>query len=197
VGIDQDRVIVNLDETVLKQYDELERLRAIIDQLRAEVKRLQAMGTECKLIHCPCAACGQAIHQDGGCGCEDNHHHPIADTHADQRSQLTAAVALAATVLPDAERDVCDPVGTMQRVVDQVAALRAIVDQLRKTDDGVPMVNGMMVWCTGAAHWENGAEERFNAAPRIVRTVLEDTPCFTGRIYSTQEAAEAAEEGTP
>jgi hypothetical protein len=45
---------------------------------------------ECQLIHANCASCGQAIHRDGGCGCEDNRHHPIADIHADIRSKLEA-----------------------------------------------------------------------------------------------------------
>ncbi len=46
----------------------------------------------CRLIHCRCGACGVAIHEDGGCGCEDNRRHGIAVHQADRITKMTDTV---------------------------------------------------------------------------------------------------------
>lgn len=66
-----------------------------IDHLEAEIKQLKATAEEtepCRLVHCRCGACGTAIHEDGGCGCTDNKHHPVSDLHRDRITELRAKV---------------------------------------------------------------------------------------------------------
>lgn len=50
------------------------------------------MPDTCKLFHCRCGCCGQAIAEDGGCGCDDNKHHPVADLEADLVSKLKGII---------------------------------------------------------------------------------------------------------
>lgn len=50
------------------------------------------MANECGLLHVRCGACGSAIHTGGGCDCEDNRHHPVADLRKDLITHLRADV---------------------------------------------------------------------------------------------------------
>jgi len=74
--------------------------------------------------------------------------------------------------------------------------LRAIVDKLPKTADGVPMVPGMEVWCIGTMRYNNGAMEELSGRTKEhVLMGLQRGKLFEGRLYSTREAAEKAREG--
>lgn len=57
----------------------------------AEAKREQG-DKSCPLFHVRCSACGVAIHDDGGCGCEDNRCHGMAAHQADRITKLEAEI---------------------------------------------------------------------------------------------------------
>ncbi len=67
----------------------------LLSRLVTEIERLQEERADvkvCKLMHTVCGACGMAIHEEGGCGCGDNKHQPIADIHADIRSKQQSEI---------------------------------------------------------------------------------------------------------
>lgn len=95
----------------------------------------------------------------------------------------------------------------------EIARLRGIVDRLRKTEDGVPMVPGghYWSWCRDRwaededpcillelVWWAGGGDDCFN--PEY--TMANETHSITlqweffnvGKVYSNREAAEAAKE---
>lgn len=75
---------------------------------------------------------------------------------------------------------------------ERIEQLQAIVDKLRKTEDGVPAVDGMEVWCNGLVRYRNGAQLRLRASPQRLRLTLEGDFEFVGLSFSTRKAAQAA-----
>ena len=52
----------------------------------------EALVPPCDLMHLRCTACGCAIHNNGGCGCEDNRHHRFAELRRDEITRLRGEV---------------------------------------------------------------------------------------------------------
>jgi hypothetical protein len=75
---------------------------------------------ECRLLHTRCGACGCAIHQDGGCGCEDNRHHPVGDVERDLVTRLRRLLARGADPAADPKTDIVDTSDPFAIVVSHV-----------------------------------------------------------------------------
>ncbi len=71
-------------------------------------------------------------------------------------------------------------------------ALAKVVDKLRKTEDGIPMIPDMEVWCNGVERpcvTKHGYD--IVASSQVVGTRIGYSH-FDGKCYSTQKAAEEA-----
>jgi len=75
-----------------------------------------------------------------------------------------------------------------------VERLRAIVEKLPKTADGVPVVPGMVIWPPEFIEDEQGATVKIIARDNLTGDMLEHgtSLLWIGKCYSTREAAEAA-----
>ena len=93
---------------------------------------------------------------------------------------------------------------TVRRLAMQRDRLRAIVDRLPKTADGVPIVPGMKVYPLFPIDDPEFSEDDDYATcvlklrDALTGETFEPNEWIPGKCYSTQEAAEAArKEGTP
>jgi len=107
--------------------------------------------------------------------------------HADGSNEVTWCMHRQDDGVPDVEYVRSDAAD------EEIERLRAIVDKLTKTADGVPVVPGMMVWCVASngIGRHNVSWIRNNSSNIGAGTV--SWPLRL--VYSTPEAARAAREG--
>jgi len=94
------------------------------------------------------------------------------------------------------DEDFCRAYNTAVQLADEVERLRAIVDKLPKTADGVPVVPGMTLWDSIWLGRPFGVQQLSVFCPNASRS---EWMCNEGEVdvsqcYSTRAAAEAAGE---
>lgn len=134
------------------------------------------------------------------CGCQWNH--PLCspatcNEAADEIERLRAEVAdahmFAYKALPDRKKREESLCGQIHRLREHIERLRAIVDKLPKTADGVSITPGMTIWLNTRKSESKGIDV---SSVGTGFCELKDKPrgCYHDKFYSSKQAAEAAKE---